>query len=135
MAFDVRFARRFLWLRLLRWSLVLGALYDLAFAAVLVVRPQLPARFLRLPLPGAPFYLAILAVVLAMLAALYLVAARDPRRYSGVVAVAIAGRIAGGVALAWAAWGSPDLAGLYPLAAADLGFGLATALCWWPLRA
>jgi hypothetical protein len=130
-----RFARRFLFLRLLRWSLVLGALYDLAFAAVLLSAPELPARALRLPTPGAFFYLAIMAVMLGMLAGLYLLAAQDPRRYSGVVAVAAAGRTAGGVTLALAAHGRPELAGLYPLAAADLFFGLTTALCWWPQRA
>ena len=134
MDLDLRFARRFLFLRLLRWSLVAGALYDLGFAAVMLAAPELPARALRLPLPGAAFYLEIMAVMLGMLGALYLLAAQDPRRYSGVVAVAAVGRTAGGVALALAAQGRPDLAGLYPLAAADLFFGLSAGLCWWPQR-
>ena len=34
-----------------------------------------------------------------------------------------------------AAWGHPGLQGLYPLAAADLGLGLAHAAFWWPVRA
>lgn len=136
MPLAARFTRRFLFLRLLRLSLVLGALWDLAFAAAMLLAPELPARLLRLPLPGpgAEFYLAVLAVLLAMLAALYLIAAHDPRRYSGVVAVTVAGRTAGGVVLVLAASGGADLGGLYPLAAADLFFGLSAGLCWWPQR-
>jgi hypothetical protein len=121
----------------LRASLVLGAIYDAAFAVLMVAAPGVPARLLRLPLPPLPegaFYLWILAVLLLMLAALYLLAAGEPRRYLGVVAVAAAGRILGGLVFLAAAWGHPGLGGLYPLAAADLGFGLAHAACGWPVR-
>ena len=121
---------RFLFLGLLRASLVLGALYDLAFAVTMVVAPQLPARLLSLPLPGERFYLSILAVLLTMLAILYLAAAEDPRRYSAVVLVAALGRCAGAGALALAARGRPELAGLWALAGADLAFGLAHATFW-----
>jgi hypothetical protein len=129
---KAHFAARFRLLTLLRASLVLGALYDLAFAAAMCFAPQLPARLLDLPLPPG-FYLYVLATLLSMLAALYLVAARDTRRYSAIVAVAIAGRLAGGILLLAAALGS-GLAGLYPLAGADLAFGLAHAAFWFPLR-
>jgi hypothetical protein len=128
--------RRFPFLALLRASLVLGALYDAAFAVLMVAAPGLPARLLRLPLPPLPrgaFYLWIMAVLLLMLASLYLLASREPRRYAGVVAVAAGGRILGGLVLAAAAWRGPGLAGLLPLAAADLGFGLAHAACWRPV--
>lgn len=128
------FALRFRFLRLLQLSLVAGALYDGAFAALMLLSPDLPARRLGLPLPGERFYLWVLAVVLFMLAALYLQAARDPRRYSAIIAVAIAGRLAGCLALGLAALGRPELAGLYALAAADGAFGLAHALFWWPIR-
>src|ERR1700720_3650242 len=104
-------ARRSRLLALLRGSLALGALYDAAFAVLMVTAPRLPARLLRLPLPPLPeaaFYLWIMAVLLLMLATLYLLAA---------------------------AWGHPGLQGLYPLAAADLGLGLAHAAFWWPIRA
>jgi hypothetical protein len=137
MSVTARFARRFRFLTLLRASLLLGAAYDLGFAVLMVAAPELPAQWLGLPLPPLPrgaFYLWVMAVLLAMLACLYALAARDTRRYSGIVAVAIAGRIAGGLALAVAAWRGPDLGGLWPLAAADLGFGLAHAALWWPLR-
>jgi hypothetical protein len=121
---------RFLSLRLLRASLVLGALYDLAFAATMVLLPQLPARVLSLPLPGERFYLYALAVLLSMLGILYLVAAEDPRRYSAVVVVAALGRCAGALAFALCALGRPDLAGLWPLAAIDLAFGLVHGVLW-----
>lgn len=131
---DRLLARRFLFLRLLRASLALGALYDLGFAFAMVFAPWIAERSFGLPQPGERFYLWLMAVFLAMLAALYLVAARDPRRYTAIVLVGACGRIAGGVAFLAAATGRPDLAGLLPLAAADLGFGVAHAVFWWPTR-
>lgn len=131
------FAHRFRLLGLLRGSLVLGALYDLGFALLMVAAPGVPARLLGLPLPPLPegaFYLWVLAVLLTMLAALYLLAARDTRRYSGIVVIAIGGRLLGGLALGIAALRGPGLEGLYPLAVADTAFGLAHAAFWWPLR-
>ncbi len=128
------FSRRFLWLRLLRASLVLGALYDLGFAASMLFVPELPARWFSLPLPGEPFYLWLIAVLLAMLAGLYVAAARDPRRHSAIIVVAILGRAAGALVFALAARERPDLAGLWPLAAGDAGFALFHALSWLPLR-
>jgi hypothetical protein len=128
------FSRRFLWLRLLRGGLVAGAVYDLVFAVLMVGAPELPARWFALPLPGETFYLWLIAAMLAMLAMLYLAAARDPRRYSAIIAVAILGRGAGALVFALAAGGRPDLAGLWILSAADLGFALFHALSWLPLR-
>jgi hypothetical protein len=122
---------------LLRGSLALGALYDAGFAVLMVAAPRPTANLLRLPLPPLPegaFYLWVMAVLLLMLAALYLLAAADAGRYSGIVVVAVGGRLLGGLALAAAAMGHRGLAGLYPLAAADLGFGIAHALFWWPPR-
>ena len=137
MSVKDRFAQRFRLLAWLRGSLVLGALYDLGFALLMVAAPGVPAQLLHLPLPPLPegaFYLWVLAVLLSMLAALYLIAARDTRRYSGIVAVAIGGRLLGALAMAIAALRGPGLEGLYPLAAADAAFGLAHAIFWWPIR-
>lgn len=128
------FARRFLFLRLLRLGLVAGALYDLAFAAAMVLFPGVPARLLGLPLPGETFYLWLMATFLIMLASLYLAAAHDPRRYSAIIAVAIGGRLLGAAAFTAAAWGRPELAGLHPLALCDFLFGAGHAACWLPLR-
>lgn len=131
---TAHFARRFRFLELLRLSLVIGAFYDLAFALLMVAAPGVPAELLSLPLPGEAFYLWILATLLTMLAILYLIAARDTRRYSGIVAVAIGGRLAGGLVFLAAALLEPGLGGLYLLAAADLAFGLVHAALWFPIR-
>ena len=128
------FAHRFRLLALLRAGLVAGALYDLGFALLMVAAPQLPARLLALPLPQPGFYLSLLAVLLAMVGTLYLLAAWDPRRYSGIVAVAICGRLLGALAFVAAAQGNPDLSGLYLLAAVDFAFAVAHAACWLPIR-
>ena len=127
-------SQRFLWLRILRASLVLGALYDFAFALLMVAAPGAVARTFALPLPGERFYLHLFAVLLSMLGLLYLAAARDPRRYSAVIAVAILGRLAGAAALALGAAGRPDLAGLRWLALADFTLGASHAAAWLPLR-
>ena len=131
------FARRFRFLTLLRASLVLGALWDIAFALLLAFAPEASARAFDLPLPPLPegaFYLWIFAVVLLMLAAMYILAARDTRRYSGIVGVAIGGRILGGLVLLFAALRPLGIPGLVPMAAADLGFGIAHAAFWLPIR-
>jgi len=131
------YARRFRLLTLLRASLIAGAVYDLGFAVLMVAAPGVPARIFNLPLPPLPqgaFYLWILATLLAMLAALYLAAAGDPRRYSAIIAVAIGGRTLGAAVLVAAFLRGPDLGGLLPLAAADFAFGAVHAASWWPLR-
>jgi len=110
--------------RLLRGTLVAGAVYDFGFAAVMLGAPGLVTGPLRLPLPGESFYLRVLAVLLAMIGSVYLVAARDPRRNRALVAIAIAGRSAGFLALSSAAAGRPELAGLWVAAGGDLAFAL-----------
>src|SRR5258708_36698852 len=66
------------------------------------------------------------------LAALYLAAAYDPRRYSAIIAVAIGGRALGAAALAAAALTGSGLGGLLPLAGADLAFSVLHAAPWVP---
>jgi hypothetical protein len=103
----------------------------------MVAAPAVPARMFGLPLPPLPrgaFYLWVLATLLTMLAALYLAAAYDPRRYSAIIAVAIGGRTLGALAFALAALLGPDLNGLVPLAVADLAFGAVHAAAWLPIR-
>ena len=128
------FQRRFLIQRWLSLSLFAGAAYDIVFAALMVFAPGLPAKLLNVPVPQEEFYLWLMAVFLLMLAFLYISAALDPRRYSAIIVAAIVGRTLGAVAFVAAAWGRPDLGGLYPLAAADLVFAAAHALLWLPLR-
>ena len=52
-------------------------------------------------------------------------AAQDPRRYSAVILVAVAGRLAGAGAFAAAALREPALGGLWFCAASDAAIGLA----------
>jgi hypothetical protein len=120
--------------RLLRGGLLVGALYDLGFAVLMVAAPNLPARWFHLPLPGESFYLWLCAVLLAGLALMYLLAAHAPHRFSGNIAVAILARGLGFVALGWAAFGRPDLAGLWVVALVDLGFAAVHAVSYLPLR-
>jgi hypothetical protein len=135
MSVTARFAHRFRLLALLQASLVVGAMYDLIFAVFMVVAPGLPTRILRLPLPGEAFYLWLMAVLLGMLACLYLLAARDPRRYSGIIVVAIAGRLCGALAFTVAAIVEPRLLpGVAVLAVCDFALGAAPALFWLPLQ-
>jgi len=137
MALTSPYVRRFRLLSTLRVSLIAGAVYDLGFAVLMVAAPEVPARLFDLPLPALPrgaFYLWILAVLLLMLACLYLTAARDPRRYSAIIAVAIGGRTLGAAAFLAAALRGPDLGGLLPLAAADFTFGAVHAASWLPIR-
>lgn len=121
-------------LRMLRITLLTGAAYDLVFAAAMLLFPEVPARWLRLPLPGEDFYLWLLAILLTMLASCYLLAAYDPISYQGIVSVAIFGRAAGAAAFAIAAWERPELAALWGLAGADLAFALGHAVFWYPVR-
>ncbi|MEO8504623.1 MAG: hypothetical protein ABI609_12055 [Acidobacteriota bacterium] len=126
--------RRFFLLRLLRWGLLVGALYDLSFATLMAVAPRIPASWFHVPLPGEAFYLWLCAVLLAGMALMYLLAAHDPHRYSGNIVVAILARSMGFVALGWAAYGRPELAGLWIVAFADLGFAAVHAVSYLPLR-
>ena len=122
------------YLRLLRGSLIAGAAYDLSYALAMVAFPDLTASWLSLPLPGESFYLWIMATFLTMLAILYLVAARDPRRYSAVILVAIVGRTVGALVFGVCALEQPELQGLWILAATDLMFASVHALSWYPMR-
>ena len=127
-----RHARRMRALDLLRATLVFGALYDFAYAALMIVAPELPERLLQLPQPQEAFYLGVMAIFLVMLGSLYLFAARDPRRYSGIIVVAIVGRLAGGALFVATAMRNPGLWGLYVLAAGDILIALSHALFFRP---
>ncbi len=128
------FARRFRLLELLRASLALASAFNLGFAVLLFAAPGVPARWLRVTVPGDPVYLWLLASLLAMLSCLYLLAARDPRRYSGVILVAIGGRALEALVLGAGAAARPELSGLWLLAGVDLFFSASHAATWLPLR-
>lgn len=126
-------SRRFVYLRLLRVTLVLAAIYDISFAVLMVTAPEIPAAFFVVPLPP-DYFLHLTAVLLVMLGALYLAAAEDPRRYSAVIVIAIGGRTLGAILLALSAWGDPSLSGLWALAGIDLLFAVLHLVFWLPQR-
>lgn len=128
------FARRFRLLQLLRASLGLASAFNLGLALLLFAAPEVPARWLHLAAPGPGAYLWFLASLLAMLSALYLVAAQDPRRYSGIILVAIGGRALEALVLGIGAASRPELSGLWMLAGVDLAFSASHAVTWLPLR-
>ncbi len=108
--------------RALGRSLVAGAVYDLAFAAALFFALEPSADLLGLTVPADPVYLRFIGVFLAMLAAMYLVAARQPERYRGIAVVAAVGRTCGFLYMTWAWWGGRPAAFLI-LGLGDLAFG------------
>jgi len=117
--------RRF---RALAATLLLGAVYDFVFAGLMLLAPAALERGFALPLPGEPFYLRLIAVLLAIVGFTYVIAARDPAAHRPLVALAILGRFAGFVALALSAAGEPRLAGLWGAAFGDLAFALLHAV-------
>jgi hypothetical protein len=129
-----QFARRFRLLTLLRAVLGLGGALHLATAAVLVAAPAALAASLGTAVPEEPVLRWLLAALLAPLAGVYLLAARDPRRYAGAIVVVIGGRALGALALGAGALARPDAGGLWTLAGVDLAFAVAIAAAWLPLR-
>ncbi len=128
------FARRFRLLELLRASLGLASAFNLGFAVLLFAAPEVPARWLRLAAPEQPAFPWFLASLLLMLSVLYLLAAQDPRRYSGIILVAIGGRALEALVLGVGAASRPELSGLWMLAGVDLVFSASHAVTWLPLR-
>jgi hypothetical protein len=106
------------WLRAQRLTLVAGAFYDLAVAALTLLAPAFLEARLGVPRPGHDFYLHLIAVFLTTLAALYLVGAYDLRRLREVPLIATLARSLGAGVLGLAAT-LPGLQGLAPLAAVD----------------
>ena len=135
MKLSRRFARRFRLLELLRGLLLLGAALEAAVAFAVVAFPRRAGEALGLALPSGSAALWLLAALLVTLSALYLLAAQDPRRYSGVIVVLVAGRLLGSGALGAGALARAEPGQLWLFAAVDLAFAVALAGCWLPLRA
>lgn len=104
-------------------SMAAGALYDAAFAAAILFATEPAGRLLGLALPDDRVYLHLNGIFLVLLAGLYGLAAAWPQRYSGVVAVAAAGRFLGFLFLGgmWLGGRETAFAGL---ALGDLGFAV-----------
>ena len=102
-------------------SMALAAVYDFVFAVAILFFTAPASRLLGLALPDDLVYLRFNGVFLLMLAGMYVLPARHPRRYRGIVSVAVIGRFAGFVYLGggWYAGGAEAFLGL---ALADLFF-------------
>ncbi len=114
--------------RRLRASLVVGALYDLVFAAILLAAPRAGSIALRIPMPDQQVYLRFTGVFLAALAMFYLLPALHPGRYLGNVVVAVGARTAGAAFLVTAATVFDQPPALLALGAGDAIFALAHAV-------
>jgi hypothetical protein len=100
-------------------SMALGAAYDAAFAVAILFFADASAALMRIPLPADRVYFRFIGVFLVLLAAMYVLPAREPQRYQGVVVVAAAGRFLGFLYLAWA-WSRGAPGAFLALACADL---------------
>lgn len=110
-----------------------GAVYDAVFAAAILFFRRPSADILGIPLPEDPAYIGLNGIFLAMLAGFYGFAARDARRYRGVVVVAWAGRLVGGCFLLWV-WLDSRVGAFFALALGDFLFGLLHLRLWWEAR-
>jgi len=115
--------------RALALAMGFGAIYDLAFAAAILVVPHVSSAMLRIPLPDDRFYLRLVAVLLSILGSVYLLPARDPERFHPIAPIAAAGRVAGAVLFALA-WSEGRPATFLVLGLADLAIALVTLAAW-----
>ena len=129
------FARRFRLLTLLRTLLgTAGALF-LAAAVAALATPGVLERNVGAPFLAEPPAGWLFAALLAPLGGSYFLAARDPRRYSGVIILAIAAQGLAAIALGAGALARGSAgADLWLPAGVALALGLATAAAWLPLR-
>jgi hypothetical protein len=107
-----------------RYTMLAGAVYDLAFAVPILAAPGWLSEILHVPMPREEVYLRLLGIFLAALALFYLLPAIYPGRYLGNVAAAAAARALGALFLfaAVAAYGQPRP--LLLLGAGDLAFAI-----------
>ncbi len=113
---------------------MIGGFFNLVLGALLGLTPDTAVAILHIPRSNPGFYLQLLATLAALLGCYYLLAASDVRRYSGIVVLAISGRLLVGLVLLFAAASDPGLAGLNPLACAEILFGAVHAASWWSIR-
>ena len=78
-----------------RWvgrSMLWAAIYDFLFAISILFFTAPAAALLRLELPEDLVYLRFNGIFLLMLGGMYLLPTWQPKRYRGVVAIAVIGR-------------------------------------------
>lgn len=126
------FARRFRLLKLLRTLLGMAGALFLAAAGLALAAPGTLERNVGAPFTAEPLLAWLFAALLAPLGGSYFLAARDPRRYSGLIVLAVTAQ-----GLAACALGAGALRGdgdLWLPAGTALALGVAIAAAWLPLR-
>ena len=110
---------------ILQLSLLMGAVYDIAFGLGILLAPGPLAGVLGLPMPQDQLYLRFLSVFLFGLALYYLLPAVNPETFRPVIWVAVVVRTMGFLFMA-AAWSFFSRPGIFLLlGVADLAFALA----------
>jgi hypothetical protein len=111
-----------LFVAIVRYTMLAGALYDLLFAVPMLAAPGWAAGILSLPMPDQEIYLRFTAVFLFGLALFYLLPVLHPGRYLGNVAAAAALRAMGGVFMVAAVLAYDQPRPFLLLGAVDLAF-------------
>jgi hypothetical protein len=71
-----------------------GSLYDGSFGVAMLLFPRAACALFGLPFPTVgEIWLRLDGIFLLVMAALYVLTARDPARYLGIVAVCLAGKL------------------------------------------
>ena len=127
------FARRFHLLRLLRGLLGLAGALWLAVAVATLVTPGALARLFGVPFRAEPVSGWLFAAFLAPFGGLCVLAARDPRRYSGAILLILATQLLAALSLGIGAvhTGNGDL---WLPAGSAVALAGAIAAAWLPLR-
>lgn len=111
-----------------------GALYDFAFAVAILAFPDVAAGRMGLTLPDDRVYFQLDGVLLLLLAAIYMLPARDPDRFHPIAPVSATGRLLGLAFFVWA-WSRGRPAAFLALGIGDGALGLLTLAAWRPLAA
>ncbi len=111
-------------LQYLRISLAAGIVYDLVFAAFILIYPSLISFLFNIAEPRELIYLKLNAVFLVVLCLFYALAVYRPEQYQGNITVAVIARFTGAVYFAvWVGFfGAPAV--FLILAAGDAAFGI-----------
>lgn len=110
--------------RFLRSLFLVGAVYDLALSAGMLLAPGWVAGFLGTPLPEEMFHFRMSAFLLLPLAGIYFSVYANPHRYKANIYFCILARLGGGLFILGHVWfgGSPAVYAL--IGAVDTAFGL-----------
>jgi hypothetical protein len=82
------------WDRRQRGWMLAGSLYDGSFGVLMLAIPKAACALFGLPYPViGEIWLRLDGIFLLVMAALYVLTARDPGRYLGIVAVCLAGKV------------------------------------------